>query len=270
MSLRATSWAWSVEAGSATHKLVLLALAEHADEVGHCWPSVARIVEMTELSERAVRTAIGALVASGLVAVERSGNGRGHTSRYALQIRATPERGQEPPPFGSERRHDAPPFDAERRHETHPLTPERGNVAHPSSAERVQQVPERVHLLPERVRVVPKRVQQVHPEPSRTVIEPSVNLSSPPPASKRGHRLPHDWQPSPEDAGFADRLGLNADEMAAEFRDYWQGVPGARGLKLDWSATFRNSCRMQAKRKPAARASQARPWWLEDMLDDRR
>ena len=61
--------------------------------------------------------------------------------------------------------------------------------------------------------------------------------------------MPDDWQPGGDDALFATRLGLDVAEAAAEFRDYWRGVPGARGRKLDWSATFRNRCRERAARR---------------------
>jgi hypothetical protein len=62
----------------------------------------------------------------------------------------------------------------------------------------------------------------------------------------RGARLAPDWCPSGADRTFAARLGLDADRIAAEFRDYWHAVPGARGRKLDWAATFRNRCRVLA------------------------
>jgi hypothetical protein len=39
--------------------------------------------------------------------------------------------------------------------------------------------------------------------------------------------------------------------LADDFRDYWIGVPGAKGLKLDWLATWRNSIRMKAPRATA-------------------
>lgn len=41
----------------------------------------------------------------------------------------------------------------------------------------------------------------------------------------------------------------------AEFIDYWRGVPGARGRKLDWPATFRNRLReLQGKRVQSRQA----------------
>jgi uncharacterized protein YdaU (DUF1376 family) len=51
--------------------------------------------------------------------------------------------------------------------------------------------------------------------------------------------LPHTWK----DFCNAKRPDLDADELFAEFRDYWSSVPGQRGRKLDWLATWRNRVR---------------------------
>lgn len=64
----------------------------------------------------------------------------------------------------------------------------------------------------------------------------------------RGSRLPDGWQPGPELEQFARELGLDPVAVTAEFADYWRGVPGAKGVKLDWDATFRNRCRELAGR----------------------
>lgn len=32
-------------------------------------------------------------------------------------------------------------------------------------------------------------------------------------------------------------------EWALQFRDYWHSVPGSKGIKLDWLATWRNAVR---------------------------
>lgn len=62
--------------------------------------------------------------------------------------------------------------------------------------------------------------------------------------AKRGKRLdvmtlPDDWrryceQEAPE---------LDPDKLFAQFRDYWTGVPGQKGVKLDWAGTWRNEVR---------------------------
>lgn len=46
-----------------------------------------------------------------------------------------------------------------------------------------------------------------------------------------------------------ERPDLDAGFVAAKFRDYWAGVPGAKGRKLDWPATWRNFVRDEFVRK---------------------
>lgn len=67
---------------------------------------------------------------------------------------------------------------------------------------------------------------------------------------KRGTRLPDDWTPSDDLKRWTSEEcpGLNGPATAAKFRDYWHGVAGAKGLKLDWDATWRNWCRNEYER----------------------
>lgn len=64
---------------------------------------------------------------------------------------------------------------------------------------------------------------------------------------RKGTRI-DEWRPTVADADFAAGLGLDGQAVFAEFIDYWQSIPGWRGLKLDWSATWRNRCRVLAER----------------------
>jgi len=66
--------------------------------------------------------------------------------------------------------------------------------------------------------------------------------------AKRGSRLPDDWFPSMEDHSFAERLGVVGE--VETFRDYWHSQPSPKGVKLDWSATWRNWCRRASQNKP--------------------
>jgi uncharacterized protein YdaU (DUF1376 family) len=74
--------------------------------------------------------------------------------------------------------------------------------------------------------------------------------------AKRGTRLPEDWEPTEEQVAFcrSERPDLNPKSTADRFRDYWIAQPGARGVKTDWDATWRNWVRNEnaAKVKPAA------------------
>lgn len=66
--------------------------------------------------------------------------------------------------------------------------------------------------------------------------------------AKRGTRLPDDFQPDATSISLCETLAQDWRAILPEFRDYWRSVPGHRGLKLDWQATFRNSCRMISNR----------------------
>lgn len=89
-------------------------------------------------------------------------------------------------------------------------------------------------------------LQQQHATPPDTESEKEkedANASSKKKADKRGTRLSEDWclpQPDYEwsvSQGFAEHvIGREIDK----FLDYWRAQPGQRGVKLDWSATWRN------------------------------
>lgn len=68
----------------------------------------------------------------------------------------------------------------------------------------------------------------------------------------RGSRLPPDWQPSDSLKTWSSkaRPDLDLQAVVEKFSDYWRGVPGSRGVKLDWDATFRNFVRTE---KPGSR-----------------
>ena len=77
MSNRATLWAWEVADLSPTQKLVLVKLADNANDDGYCWPSLPYIERHTGLSNSAVRTAIRSLEALGLMARVAQADERG-------------------------------------------------------------------------------------------------------------------------------------------------------------------------------------------------
>jgi DnaT DNA-binding domain len=66
----------------------------------------------------------------------------------------------------------------------------------------------------------------------------------------RGARLPPDWSPDPDGLAFAEQQGLRNGRAQAElarFRDYWTAQPGQKGVKADWTATWRNWVRRAAE-----------------------
>lgn len=77
MSHSVFSWAKRQQVGSSTAKAVLLAIATYADEEGHCWPSQLQLASDTELSERAIRTALVLLEKKGVLSRQRRCRGDG-------------------------------------------------------------------------------------------------------------------------------------------------------------------------------------------------
>jgi hypothetical protein len=75
----------------------------------------------------------------------------------------------------------------------------------------------------------------------------------------RGTRI-DDWKPGPSDIDWQRRASI-ADDIARrefeKFGDYWRAVPGQRGLKLDWSATWRNWLRTAQERAVPQRETEA-------------
>ena len=67
MSIEALNWAWSVPDVSPAQKLVLLALANYADERGKCWPSIRTVSNRTCLGRRTVTRALETLGRAGLI-----------------------------------------------------------------------------------------------------------------------------------------------------------------------------------------------------------
>ena len=92
MSLMAK--AMGVKVGNSLRKLVLIKLADNANDKGECWPSYQHIADQCECSKSAVRNHIDALEDMGLIKRENRvgvNNGKGNTSNvYYLNLDATP------------------------------------------------------------------------------------------------------------------------------------------------------------------------------------
>lgn len=68
-----------------TETLLLLALADHANDEGVCWPSIDRLAQRARVSERQAQRLIGKLIDDGRLEADRRG-GRGRATYYKLTI----------------------------------------------------------------------------------------------------------------------------------------------------------------------------------------
>ncbi len=106
MSIKAMSWVFDLELPP-TPKLVLLVLADHADDQGFCFPGTATISRRASVSERTLTRVLAKLEEQGYIARSRRhlANGNRTSDGYLLTPdQATEWRLDQPP---SE--HDQPP-----------------------------------------------------------------------------------------------------------------------------------------------------------------
>ncbi|EPE4461971.1 helix-turn-helix domain-containing protein [Klebsiella pneumoniae] len=90
MSMTLMAKAMAIKTGNPIRKLVLIKLADNANDSGECWPSYKHIADHCECSKSAVRDHINALISMGLLVKEnRPGvkNGKGNASNlYCMNL----------------------------------------------------------------------------------------------------------------------------------------------------------------------------------------
>lgn len=94
MSVRFVNLAFDAELAP-TPRFVLVALAEHADDAGQCYPSVARLARRTGLSKRSVQNSIKRLRVAGYLDVNPNAGKRG-TNFYQLHVTSAGDASQTP------------------------------------------------------------------------------------------------------------------------------------------------------------------------------
>ena len=87
MTIRAMNWAWGIDLPPAM-KLVLLKLADRANDDGECWPGMETVARACGLSERTLMRHIDRLGEMGLLrkAKRKDESGRQTTNLYTLNL----------------------------------------------------------------------------------------------------------------------------------------------------------------------------------------
>ena len=98
MSMLLMVEAMKLKVGNPLRKLVLIKLADNANDKGECFPSVSYIAEQCEISERSVQNHIKQLEVDGLLKIEsrKSENGLNKSNIYYLNFS-----GANPAPYGA-------------------------------------------------------------------------------------------------------------------------------------------------------------------------
>ena len=86
MSIKLMTAVWEREDLTSTHKLVLLALADWANDEGLCWPSINRLAAKTSMAGRSVQRLIRQLEEMGFILREEE---IGKGNRYWIKMPLT-------------------------------------------------------------------------------------------------------------------------------------------------------------------------------------
>lgn len=93
MSIQAMTWVWGLEALDTSQAMVLLALADAANDDGFaCWPSQETLARKSRMSVRSVKRHIATLRDAGLIDVETQSSTRGRRANlYRLHVGVEPD-----------------------------------------------------------------------------------------------------------------------------------------------------------------------------------
>jgi hypothetical protein len=227
MSIEALSWAFNLDLPSSGAKLTLLALANYSNEQGEAFPSQKAMSIKTCLCERAIRTHLVTLEDLGIVSRVARTRANGSFTTDLFKLNI-------------------------------------GAVASGKICQR-QNLPTAENDISQRQILPNPAAESAGPYPSLTTTVTKSNQKTDAPAT----RLPADWKPSEIEIEFCKtkRPDLNPFDVADGFVDYWLAVPGAKGKKADWPATWRNWIRNQ-RQTQTTHKGQTRHEQLADKLAD--
>ena len=226
MSGKAMSWSRTIKVGRASAKQVLRELCISQNELtGQCCLSIKGLIELTELSEPTVLSALAFLKERGFIKVEKVKTKTGWGNSYSFPMIDTIPKDEGTPKSWDTPKDEGTPKSLEKgiQNSLDTGTPKSWDL---KKEEKKEEKKEKSMYAPS-VEVahtsVSSKPTKKEPQGSRFVIE----------------ELPDNWHSE------CRRIQPKADphKVFEEFRDYWISVPGAKGRKSDWTATWRNWCR---------------------------
>jgi hypothetical protein len=222
MSIELMTLAWKTRLPSG-RKMVLLALCDHANGRGECFPSIEAISRKCSMGQRTVQQHLGELEAAGIL-VRHFRSGR--STLYNIDPRS----------FCTPAESAAVPNSHPISTSAAPLPPQLSASSPASSAPITIQEPSSGPSL-ERQMVRGTRLASTWALPTAWA----------------------QWARQQQPTWTAQHVRLVADK----FRDHWVALPGGRGVKTDWFATWRNWCRNEVPLAADSVADSGR-WWTND------
>ena len=249
MSYAAERWARSQTVGNSTAKAVLRELAfYHNGQTGLCCPSVSKIARVLEVKKAdTITAAIKRLEEGGFISrefIRDPETGQILRTEYALigfvasewvssknQDTSPEDQGTSPENRGTvpqKRGRGSPEKRGEGSPENQDVTGNRNREIEQGSRTRNSlpaQAPWETDHFPDAT----KKIEE--PKPKRTTTDRGSRLTI--------TELPDDWKAFAEQ----EEPDLDPQRLFENFHDYWNGLSGAKAIKKDWTATWRNFVR---------------------------
>ena len=261
MSYAAERWARSQTVGNSTAKAVLRELAfYHNGQTGLCCPSVSKIARVLEVKKAdTITAAIKRLEEGGFISrefIRDPETGQILRTEYALigfvasEWVSSKNQGTSPEDQGT------PPEDQGTSPENQGTSPEnRGTVPQKrgrgSPEKGGEGYPENQDVTRNKNKEEEQGIGTGNSLPAQAPWETTDQLSAdvkkiekPKKTVDRGSRLsitelPDDWKAFAEQ----EEPDLDPKRLFENFKDYWNGLSGAKAIKKDWKGTWRNFVR---------------------------
>jgi hypothetical protein len=210
MSVTVMAWAWKQDLTS-TEKIVLVALADRADDDGLCWPGHKSLSTKCGLNRRTIVRVVDRLANKGLISIERRHREDGSlmSNRYVLHVNDMVQGDEAPPRDRGSPPSDTvspPPSDTESHHDT--------------------------SVFDTSVDPPPKNAPPVVSKPKK----------------ERTHatKLSETWRPDEQNCQYARTLGFSDEQIAGladDFREHFANGNGRDKTRLSWRQTWQTWCR---------------------------
>ena len=247
MSYAAERWARSQTVGNSTAKAVLRELAfYHNGQTGLCCPSVSKIARVLEVKKAdTITAAIKRLEEGGFISrefIRDPETGQILRTEYALIGFVASE-------WVSSKNQDTSPENQDTSPENQDTVPQKKGIGSPEK--RGEGSPKNQDVTGNKNREIEQGSRTRNSLPAQALWETTDQLSAdvkkiekPKKTVDRGSRLsitelPDDWKAFAEQ----EEPDLDPKRLFENFKDYWNGLSGAKAIKKDWKGTWRNFVR---------------------------
>ena len=258
MSRAATDWAWDQEIKSATSKLILLSMADRADEKHCCFPSIQRLVKDTSLDRKTIQSGLARLVDLGLI--KDTGERKGTTRRvkvFQLELYCKSNQKRDHYKQAQNRDHLAILESTQKRDDTEIGNipgngtlnePEIGTLNEPEIGLQNQSLEPPIEPM-----CVPNAFSLPDNALATTTSTHTERMFKAALVTDRAFPMTEEWQPSKSfvDSCKSHRIDLarlsveQQDEIICEFRSYWMTRPGTAAPQNRWEHRLRQQIKRQ-------------------------